>query len=99
MTEDEARARVISAMCPTQVCRVCGLPSRRIVEPTPEYAARANAGRDFYKFKDRTDITREVGGMSKSADSERWTAQYVTVGWTDCGHGDWRPGVVLDPFR
>jgi DNA modification methylase len=22
----------------------------------------------------------------------------TTIGWTDCGHNDWRPGVVLDPF-
>lgn len=21
-----------------------------------------------------------------------------TVGWSDCGHNDWRPGLVLDPF-
>ena len=21
-----------------------------------------------------------------------------TIGWTDCGHDDWRSGVVLDPF-
>lgn len=21
-----------------------------------------------------------------------------TVGWSDCGHGTWRPGHVLDPF-
>ena len=21
-----------------------------------------------------------------------------TIGWTDCGHNAWRPGVVLDPF-
>jgi hypothetical protein len=21
-----------------------------------------------------------------------------TLGWSDCGHDDWRPGVVLDPF-
>ncbi len=20
------------------------------------------------------------------------------LGWTDCGHDDWRPGLVLDPF-
>jgi tRNA G10 N-methylase Trm11 len=25
-------------------------------------------------------------------------AENVTVGWTDCGHVAWRPGVVLDPF-
>src|SRR5690606_11012429 len=22
----------------------------------------------------------------------------TTVGWSDCGHGTWRPGHVLDPF-
>ena len=25
-------------------------------------------------------------------------ASIVALGWTDCGHDDWRPGVVLDPF-
>jgi DNA modification methylase len=25
-------------------------------------------------------------------------ARRVTTGWTDCGHGDYGPGVVLDPF-
>ena len=24
--------------------------------------------------------------------------QSPTLGWTDCGHDDWRPGIVLDPF-
>jgi hypothetical protein len=23
---------------------------------------------------------------------------WTTLGWTDCGHEDWRNGVVLDPF-
>jgi DNA modification methylase len=22
----------------------------------------------------------------------------TTLGWSDCGHDDWRPGCVLDPF-
>ena len=25
-------------------------------------------------------------------------ASYETLGWTDCGHDNYRPGVVLDPF-
>jgi len=25
-------------------------------------------------------------------------AQRITTGWTDCGHNDFGPGVVLDPF-
>lgn len=24
--------------------------------------------------------------------------QATTLGWTDCGHDDYRPGAVLDPF-
>jgi hypothetical protein len=28
----------------------------------------------------------------------RAAKRVTTVGWTDCGHGDWRPGLVLDPF-
>ena len=22
----------------------------------------------------------------------------ITLGWSDCGHNNWRPGLVLDPF-
>jgi len=44
--------RPIKSMCPSEVCRTCGEPRRRI----------------------DVDI------------------------WTDCGHDDYRPGVVLDPF-
>jgi len=24
--------------------------------------------------------------------------EYEDLGWSDCGHNDWRPGLVLDPF-
>lgn len=27
-----------------------------------------------------------------------WQMTRTAVGWTDCGHHLWRPGVVLDPF-
>jgi predicted RNA methylase len=25
-------------------------------------------------------------------------AVHETLGWTDCGHDNWRPGNILDPF-
>lgn len=35
------------------------------------------------------------------ADRNDWNATRATTtttGWSDCGHDDYRPGVVLDPF-
>lgn len=95
----------IKAMCPERVCRVCGEPSRRIVEnPNAGHGANAwnrhgTAAAVFHK-----DIERPHH-------SER-----IHLGWTGCAclceecpvceadpigdpcTGKWRPGVVLDPF-
>ena len=92
-------ARLIEPMCPLKVCRVCGKPSERITEV------------DYDPHGERRD---EPKGGSRGTDSDKLTqreqnAQAMehgradklvrTVGWTDCGHGgDWRNGVVLDPF-
>lgn len=43
MTEYQARARVISAMCPARVCNVCGEPSRRILAQLNEERGRLGA--------------------------------------------------------
>jgi len=90
----ELLIRPIKAMCPERVCRICGEPSRRIVA-SPEYLdddgvpapldALWSAGRTLGD----DGWTPKRGHMTRSA---------PTVGWTDCGHGDWRPGMVLDPF-
>ncbi len=83
-------------MVPAKVCTVCGAPSERIVEPSEKYAARPGAGRDFLTGKDRGS------GLNGERNSDRPTAEYVTIGWTECECPDdgtkWRPGVVLDPF-
>jgi len=83
----------IRAMCPERVCTTCGKPSRRIVEAEYEPHGR------------RVEETKGVRGGA-GADGEhaqhmangRATKHTTTLGWTDCGHSDWRPGVVLDPF-
>jgi hypothetical protein len=99
----------IKAMCPSRVCRVCGEPSRRIVEQTEEYANRTNGGRNMLQRSDPAQgfggkASRQQAGQGHTKyrppdDPSRTGAQYRTTGWTDCGHDDdYRPGVVLDPF-
>ncbi len=38
-----------------------------------------------------------VGEFTETA-SKAPSANREILGWTDCGHDDYRPGVVLDPF-
>ena len=87
---------LIKAMAPPKVCRTCGEPSRRIVEKSAEYEElRANQRTNNHP----TEWDKAVGNRSTAFDSSTSvTAEYVTVGWTDCGHNNWRPAVVLDPF-
>jgi hypothetical protein len=91
---------LVKAMCPEKVCRVCGEPSRRVVEQTEEYAkfrARKNDGE-----RGATGWTDNVGnrdsGWDHHDDSGARGQLHQTLGWTDCGHNDFRPGLVLDPF-
>jgi len=92
--------RLIKAMCPERVCTVCGAPSERITERTPEYAAyRAEQG-DFHSSGERGQglrSNRSVGDPELNK-----AAQNITVGWTDCECSadgtHWRTGRVLDPF-
>lgn len=79
--------RPIEAMCPLRVCRTCGEPSRRLTE-TEQVATRATNGRKAYPQR---------GSQCENFD-QRTEARVTTVGWTDCGHNDWRTGRVLDPF-
>ncbi len=77
--------RPIKSMVPSKVCRTCGEPSRRIVEPTEYATERVASGRP----------SESLGGGHRA---DRPVSSPATVGWTDCGHDDWRPGIVLDPF-
>jgi hypothetical protein len=77
--------RPIEAMCPREVCNVCGEPRRRITETT--------AWPDDERERDPERLADTGGGRH----GER-AASSTTIGWTDCGHGDFRRGIVLDPF-
>jgi len=86
--------RPIEAMCPRKVCRTCGKPSERIVETERVRIAdgTVNPPRVPPTRDDAADGTTVIG-MRHAVESRS-----TTVGWTDCGHDDWRPGLVLDPF-
>jgi SAM-dependent methyltransferase len=82
-------------MCPERVCRGCGKPSRRIV------------GEASYVRQDGTEVepdpwpwggneTGKRGG--RVSNDGQLTKVAPTLGWTDCGHDDYRPGLVFDPF-
>jgi site-specific DNA-methyltransferase (adenine-specific) len=98
--------RPIKAMSPARVCVECGEPSRRITEQSERYKEARGVANDLAP----SDWTQNAGnraeglpsnmGRQKLSDGSQFTAaEYVTVGWSDCGHGDnWRNGLVLDPF-
>jgi site-specific DNA-methyltransferase (adenine-specific) len=92
--------KMIEAMCPLKVCTVCGVPSTRIVDQPPElkeHAARAKTARDAAGRASWTGATGE-NQLAQIPDQDYRGPTTVTLGWTDCGHDAWRPGVVLDPF-
>ncbi len=90
--------RLILSMCPAEVCATCGEPRRRLEDKSPEYAAtRAGIGDMKTGHRPTTGLN---GTTQHTNDGRRHidVADYVTVGWSDCGHGNYGPGVVLDPF-
>lgn len=91
--------RFIVSCCPARVCRECGKPSKRITAKSSRYKAIRDAVGDFNTFKGANDRgTGNNGGSRADPLGTLTTAEYVTLGWTDCGHGNYRPGLVLDPF-
>ncbi len=88
--------RLIEAMCPLRVCTVCGRPSERIVGDA-EYVS-TNGGR----------VVNQWAGDRRGEAVNQWDVKggnpghavrtAPTLGWSDCGHNQWRTGIVLDPF-
>lgn len=86
-------------MCPQKVCQECGEPSRRITEATEDYAKHLGSS-----WADKGDGRTKASGTERNSHSGQPVGDHLvaasraTVGWTDCGHGSYRTGVVLDPF-
>ena len=70
---------LIKCGCPQWICKKCGKPRVRITKPTEEYVK--SLGRSWHSHKND-----EIVGQRKEGGQEvRLTAQYITIGWTDCG--------------
>lgn len=78
--------RLVLSMCPAEVCGTCGEPRRRVEKVTqvPTRPHNPSAG-----------ARQSVGGLDSETREQRCA---VTLGWTDCGHNNYQPGTVLDPF-
>ena len=73
--------RPIRAMCPSEVCRTCGEPRRRIVDHDRDVSS------DLTEYAEQA----QPGG-SRLKSSKGGTAVHITrttLGFTDCGHGSW----------
>ncbi len=90
--------RLVLSMCPAEVCTVCGEPRRRITGPA-EYV-KPDGRPHRFQGDDMPSGTLESGKRQRvtGRDNGNYTKVAPTLGWSDCGHGSWRPGHVLDPF-
>jgi DNA methylase len=87
--------RIVKAGCPEWVCGTCGVPRMRLVVSEYEHLATRSAS-----AKNLQPDIRRVPGDRGGIGAQPVTANkhVTTVGWSDCGHGDYTPGVILDPF-
>ena len=97
----ELCVKPVKAMSPEQVCGTCGEPRRRIVETlrtlkgeilpedAPQYSATGQAQRTIRGGYEHLVETSGGGTFGR-----------VVIGesWSDCGHNNYEPGTVLDPF-
>jgi site-specific DNA-methyltransferase (adenine-specific) len=87
----ELPTRLIMAMCPLKVCTVCGKPSERMVDSHTAYldaeGSPPGGGRG-----------PNIAGLGVVGHGNGTARIASTLGWSDCGHNQWRTGIVLDPF-
>jgi|GEM_PF-2354116 len=85
--------RLVLSMCPAEVCGVCGEPRRRVERITNSLGVAVQR-KSHQAGSDARDVRTNVADIHTAPD----VSLRETLGWTDCGHDDYRPGVVLDPF-
>ena len=87
--------RLILMMCPAEVA--CGTPRRRLTGPATYVPSATYRGGSMLVDSERVAVgvnqwNGDAGGKASVI------RQAPTLGWSDCGHDNYRPGVVLDPF-
>ena len=101
---EELVRRCLLAGCPEQVCGECGKARERVVELsyTKEGAHAALVDKPTDRsagapMPNRTDGNVAMPGP-QAMKHGRANKIVETLGFTDCGHDAYRPGIVLDPF-
>ena len=94
----------VKSMCPAEVCRECGEPRRRVTEQ-PDMNAPADllSDEEWQDIKQKAHalrVARDAKRLGLEATGSRHTMMRAPVidDWSDCGHDNYRPGLVLDPF-
>ncbi|MEM9892936.1 MAG: DNA methyltransferase [Actinomycetota bacterium] len=89
--------RLVLSMCPAQVCQTCGQPRRR--QTTTSYVDRNGRAVDAggASFVDHTG-PKTKQGRRLAKGQPHLNSHATTDSWTGCGHDNYRPGHVLDPF-
>jgi DNA modification methylase len=90
----------ILAGVPDRCCAECGAPWQRVVEPSPEYAAKLERGRKSTAWKSERRKHADKIGVAFGDKQERGTADYRTTGHRptcECNAAT-TAGTVLDPF-
>ena len=89
---EELPRRCILASCPAEVCATCGKARERIMERNGYAGERA----DDSVYTGAAYSAPQSAPRGPKSDFGEPTSS--TTGWTDCGHDNYAPGVVLDPF-
>ncbi len=92
----ELCVKPIKAMSPVKVCRECGEPSRRITDVS--YEAHQPGTAEHQNAEQWATAGVGNNPSAQAMEYGRATKVVNTLGWSDCGHDNWRPGLVLDPF-
>ena len=93
---DKLCLKPILATCPAEICRKCGKARVRITRPSDEYRKLLGT---WTEDTDKSKKLRAEIGFQAHSKKIATTAEYQTIGWTDCGcNAGWDSGVLLDPF-
>lgn len=82
----------IMAGCPSMICKKCGKAREKIYERNSNWHERVEHGATGGAFE-RGANQQQGKGMTHDLNN---TALFS--GYTDCGHGDFEPGTILDIF-
>lgn len=88
---------MIKSSCPEHICNRCGEARERIIKPSEEYVKYLGS---WTEDTDKSNELRKEIGFQSNTKKASLTAQYNTIGWTECNcdNKEYEPGIVLDPF-